>query len=158
MRLFLSFLLILISCGPACAWEARLVHAADGDSFTVRRSNGGQVKVRLYGIDAPEKGQAWNRASGQNLSRLLKGVLDIEPQYYDPYGRVVAVVRVKGKTETVNEQQIADGMAWLYPQFCKAGFCRQWREIEKKARQEKRGLWSEGKPIAPWDWKHPRRK
>lgn len=146
---------------PASAWEARLERAADGDSFTARRTDGKRETIRLYGIDAPERGQPWARASGRNLVRLLENrALDIRPMYRDPYGRVVAVVWLKEDPAgergslSVNERQIADGMAWLYDYFCRENFCGDWRRLEDAARAEKRGLWREKSPVPPWKWKH----
>lgn len=85
---------LLARIAPASAWEATLEHAADGDSFTVIRQDTRQmVQIRLYGVDAPENGQAFGQASRRSLVSLLRGrTLDIRPMDEDPYGRTVAVV------------------------------------------------------------------
>lgn len=87
---------LLTRAVPTWAWQATLERAADGDSFTVIRLDTRQrVQVRLYGVDAPENGQAFGQASRRSLVSLLRNrTLDIRPMDEDPYGRTVAVVFV----------------------------------------------------------------
>lgn len=170
-----SALMISAYDRPAYAWEAVVEHVSDGDSFVVRRSDvkstlrsrGSKEKIRLYGIDAPERGQAFSRVSRDNLHKLLQGTLDINVLYHDKFGRAVALVKStktanfgsanesagKYGSITVNEIQIRDGMAWMYSLFCKESFCPEWKALENDARSARKGLWRDAKPIPPWDWK-----
>ena len=157
--LLVMALLLLLDVTPASAWKASFLHAADGDSFTVRRLDSGQkLNIRLYGIDAPEQRQAFSQVARRNLIALLKGRdLDVHPMYSDPYHRVVAVVYAgsrKGEAPIcVNAEQLCAGMAWYYPSYCKAPFCAKWKRIEQKARTERRGLWQDRAPVPPWQWR-----
>lgn len=164
---------------PASAWEARLEHAADGDSFTaIRLDSRKRVNVRLYGVDAPENGQAFSQASRRSLTGMLQGrTLDIRPMDEDPYGRTVAVVYVEPQAASdrgrarpnpaveaeagplcVNAEQLDRGMVWFYPHFCRASFCSEWKKREQTARAARTGLWRDKNPARPWVWRkaHPR--
>lgn len=156
------FLLLWVLCLPfsARAWTGTIVHINDGDTVTLTRAGyDGTVTVRLYGIDAPELGQAFGRRAMLFTAwQLPAGTsVAVETLYTDPYGREVAVVRTEDAT--INEELIRAGLAWVYSRFCKAPFCSAWRQLEKKARREHLGLWREKNPLPPWTWrkKHPRR-
>lgn len=155
------FLLLWTLCLPfsARAWTGTVVRINDGDTVTLSRAGrDSTVTVRLYGIDAPELGQAFGRRAMLFTARRLPvgTSVAVETLYTDPYGREVAVLRTEDAT--INEELIRAGLAWVYPHFCKASFCAAWRQSEKKARREHFGLWREEKPMPPWTWrkKHPR--
>ncbi len=143
-------------------WQAHLVRAADGDSFTVRRADTGQtVELRLYGVDAPENGQPYGQASRRNLLAMTEGkTLAVAPMESDQYGRWVAVVFAAGDETSVNERQLEQGMAWYYEHFCRAPFCADWKAKEQRARAERAGLWRDKQPENPREWRrehrHPR--
>lgn len=142
------------------AWQARLVRAADGDSFTVRRTDSErEVELRLYGVDAPETGQAYGQASRRSLLHMAEGrVLTVDPVEIDAHGRTVAVVFAAGDAASLNERQIEQGMAWYYGYFCQKPFCGAWRAKEQQARSGRAGLWRDKNPVAPRAWRneHPR--
>ncbi|WP_092194024.1 thermonuclease family protein [Desulfomicrobium norvegicum] len=64
---------VLLQAGAGWAWTGKVVVIADGDTITVLRDGREQVKIRLYGIDAPESGQAFGKASKRNLSAMVHG-------------------------------------------------------------------------------------
>lgn len=136
-------------------WQARLLHAADGDSFTVRRADSGQrVKLRLYGVDAPESDQAYGQAARRSLLAMANGkVLTVKPMNDDPYGRVVAVVFAGKDTKSLNERQLEQGMAWYYEYFCHEPFCAEWKAREQQARRQRVGLWRDDHPQTPRQWR-----
>lgn len=108
-----SFLL----AGTVCAWTGKVVGIADGDTITVLRDGHDQVKIRLYGIVAPESGQPFGKASKQNLSLMVYGQpVQIEVMDTDRYDRALARIFVYG--EDVNAEQLRFGHAWLYSQSC----------------------------------------
>src|SRR5210317_683483 len=89
------FLILLIFCWPltAHAWMAKVVSVTDGDTIKVYNAEFGQVKIRFYGIDTPEKGQPYGKAAGKYLASLVAGkMVDIETVTEDRYGRTVAIV------------------------------------------------------------------
>lgn len=129
---------------------------ADGDTITVLTSDLQQIRVRLYGIDAPEKKQPFGQASRKTLADMVAGKeVDVDPVSIDRYGRTVGVVTLDGIN--INESMLAAGMAWVYPKFCKKRFCRRWQEVEREAREARRGLWKE-KAVAPWEWRKWKKK
>ena len=69
----------------------------------------------------------------------------------DRYGRIVGVVLVDDVN--VNQNLIVAGLAWQYRKYCKASFCSDWLQLEKKANNTKIGLWSGTAPVAPWEWR-----
>lgn len=148
---FLAFFLL----APALlyAWPAKVVGVSDGDTITVLRDGHDQVKVRLYGIDAPEKAQDFGTRAKQATSDLCFGrVVDVEPVDTDRYGRTVGLVTVDG--QSVNRELLAEGMAWVYPQYCRVPACTEWKAVENKARVGKVGLWSQPSPAPPWEWRN----
>lgn len=140
---------------PQPGWQARFTRAADGDSFTVRRTDSGrEVELRLYGVDAPENGQPYAQASRRSLVDMVEGrPLSVEPVEKDSYGRTVAVVFTGQDPTSVNERQIERGMAWYYGYYCQKPFCAAWKAKERQARAERAGLWRDKKPVSPRAWR-----
>lgn len=156
----LLLLLALLSAAPVFAQsviEGKVVHVADGDTITVLTPTHTRYKIRLYGIDAPERKMPYGRKSGDALSRLVAGQnVRVEPMYTDDYGRIVGLVENEDDTE-VNREMIKNGWAWVYTYFCKADFCSEWKVFQKQARERKKGLWRGNNPQPPWEWrKHNR--
>jgi micrococcal nuclease len=148
-------LLIVLPC-PAWAWSGKVIGIADGDTITVLFDKRPQ-KIRLYGIDCPEKRQPFGKRAKQFSSDLVFGkVVDIEPVAIDRYGRTVAFVRVENTT--VNEELIKEGLAWIYVRYCKLPLCAGWQSLELAARIQKRGLWGDSNHIPPWNFRRQRRK
>ena len=129
----------------------KVVHIADGDTITVLQNNI-QHKIRLYGIDCPEKSQDFGNRAKQVLSeQVFDKQVQVTQKDIDRYGRVVGMVYV-GNT-CVNEEIIKAGLAWVYNQYCKDSVCSQWRSMEIQARQSRIGLWSHPDPVPPWEYR-----
>ncbi len=139
---------------PKFDFEGRIVRVADGDTVSVLDSNKKQHKVRLFGIDSPERDQPHGSAAGRSLAKRIMqknvGVVIVEK---DSYGRTVGMVYHDG--ENMNQWQVAQGNAWWYRYH--APHERHLQHAEASAREAGLGLWSENKPIAPWDWRRGRR-
>lgn len=130
--------------------SGKVVSIADGDTFTYLTPENQQVKVRLYGIDCPEKKQDYGTVARQKLSELVFGQqVKIEPKDKDRYGRTVAVV-YNAKSININEQMLMEGLAWHYTQYDKNP---AWGILEKNARMQKKGLWAQPNPTPPWLWR-----
>ncbi|HVO84147.1 MAG TPA: thermonuclease family protein [Syntrophobacteria bacterium] len=143
----------LLFCLPApcCAWTGKVIGVADGDTITVLR-NGQPEKIRLWGIDCPEKNQDFETKAKHVTSILVFAkVVDIDPVTVDRYGRTVAFVKV-GDT-VVNEELIRQGLARVFTRYCDRPICERWEHIEAEAREEKRGLWSMPNAISPWEFR-----
>jgi micrococcal nuclease len=129
----------------------KVVGVADGDTITVLQDHT-QYKIRLYGIDTPEKGQDFGNRAKQFVSEMVFGKqARVVQMDMDRYGRVVGMVYV-GNTR-VNEEIVKAGFAWVYNRYCKDSVCSQWKGLEQQARQSKIGLWSHQNPIPPWDYR-----
>jgi endonuclease YncB( thermonuclease family) len=118
MRRFLPILLLVLAF-PACAAEypARVVGISDGDTITVLTAEKRQVKVRLWGIDAPETGQDFGSRAKQAASSLAFGKqVTIRPRDTDRYGRTVAEV-ILPDGRSMNREMVRQGLAWWFQRY-----------------------------------------
>lgn len=133
------------------SWTGKVVGVSDGDTIKVLR-NGEQVKIRLYGIDTPEKKQAFGQVAKRYTADFVAGkVVSVEPIDKDRYGRTVALVSANGIS--LNKELVQNGFAWVYGQYCKKEFCTEWKELEGQARSNRKGLWAESSPQTPWEFR-----
>lgn len=130
----------------------RVIGVADGDTLTALSNDRERVKCRLYGIDAPEKKQAYGQASKASLAALSFGrsaVIDV--MGHDRYGRALCKVQVNGLD--INREQIARGMAWMYRQYARDA---AYSDAEMAARAHGLGVWRDSDPVPPWDFRRQR--
>lgn len=124
----------------------------DGDTIIVKKDKK-VMKIRLYGIDAPEIKQPF----GYESKHILKGMIEnklvsIDLKWRDKYGRIIGIVYLGKKC--INEIMVKKGMAWVYKEYCKTSKCKKWKKHEQKARHNLKGLWFGNNPIYPQDWRH----
>lgn len=135
-----------------------VVGVADGDTITVLDADKVQHKIRLTGIDAPEKKQPFGNRSKQSLSDMVfNKVVTVETDKRDRYGRELGKVLAGGKD--VNLEQVRAGMAWHYKAYerTQSATDRQaYADAENEAKAAKRGLWVDADPTPPWEWRHSR--
>jgi endonuclease YncB( thermonuclease family) len=136
------------------SFTALVVSVADGDTITVLDSDKKQIKVCLYGIDCPERRQAYgNRARQATADAVMGRTVNIHPIETDRYGRTVAIVAAPGR-EMLNSWLVKEGLAWVYERYCnRADICDRLRELEQEARAGKAGLWADKEPVPPWEWR-----
>lgn len=147
-------LLLLLGTVRIEAFEAKVVGIIDGDTIRVLDSENKMIKIRLYGIDCPEKKQAFgNEAKKFTSSMVFNKDVEIERKDVDRYKRIVANVYKDDKC--LNEELVRAGFAWVYPQYYKG---TQWYEYQKTAKAERMGLWRDPRPIPPWEFRKNRRK
>lgn len=133
----------------------KVISIMDGDTFKLLTSGKQQVKIRLNGIDAPEKGQDFSQSSKEFLAKLVAGALvRVVDKGKDKYGRTIGDVYTE-KGLLVNLELVKAGMAW---QFLKYSHDPKLAEAEQQARYNKTGLWQQPAPIAPWDYRKRKRK
>jgi len=158
MKLFIHLLIFcLLITVQASAFDGRVVKVTDGDTVDVLDTSNKLTKVRLYGIDAPEKSQDFGQKSKQFVLDIVAGkTVSVEAIDTDRYGRTVGVVHI-GNT-LLNAEILKSGLAWYYSQYCKKSFCGEWQQIESQARSSKIGLWSIANPQAPWDFRHGKKE
>ena len=140
------------------AWSGEVVGIADGDTITVLNSKTlKDVKIRLYGIDTPERGQAFSKRARQFTSKLVYGkVVEVKVMATDRYGRTVAMIYAD-KT-LLNEELVKTGLAWVYWQYCHHPICESWKGLQIGARMDKRGLWADPNRIPPWEFRRKKKK
>jgi endonuclease YncB( thermonuclease family) len=124
----------------------------DGDTIDI---NG--VRVRLFGIDAPERGQLCERADGSRydcgqkareslLAAIDNGAVRCTRRDVDPYGRMVAVC--SNRQGDLGAMLVEEGAALAYRHYS-----NDYVDEEAKAQAARRGLW-QGRFEAPWDYRH----
>jgi endonuclease YncB( thermonuclease family) len=127
----------------------RVTDVTDGDTVTVRFENGAVETVRLWGIDAPEKGQPYGTAATQAARQLAGGEpVRVEAQKRGPYGRIIG--RVETETGDVGASLVHHGYAWADR---KNGHSGRLSSLEKRARQDGKGLWAQDSPVPPWHYR-----
>ena len=128
----------------------RVVKVADGDTITILDSSKTQHKIRLQGIDAPEKNQAYGDAAGRYLSGLVAGQeVRVAWSKRDKYNRILGTVYANG--EEVNLEMLKAGYAWHYKRFDSTP---AYAQAESAARAARRGLWAGLDPIPPEQFRH----
>ncbi len=129
---------------------ARVTYVPDGDSLVVTRG-GEEIRVRLWGIDAPEKGQVMASASRSLTEQLcLRHDVELVEHGTDKYDRLLAEVYADGVY--VNQELLRAGLAW-----CFDNRHVELLQLEQEARAKQIGIWSELNPMRPSDWRrsHP---
>ena len=138
----------------------QVVGVTDGDTITVLDADKIQHKIRLAGIDAPEKKQAFGNRSKESLSDMVfDKTVNVETEKRDRYGRQIGKVLVNG--QDVNLVQVERGMAWFYRQYQREqspNDRKLYEAAEDAAKAGKRGLWRDVEPVPPWDFRHGKSK
>ncbi len=156
LRLQLQCALFILLCTPpAFSFTALVVSVKDGDTIEVV-SQGRATRIRLRGIDCPEKRQAYGYRAKLATSMLTFGqAVTIHAHVKDKYGRLVADVMLPDEIN-VNHLLVRDGWCWWYREYAPADTVLEMLETE--ARQTKRGLWIDPNPIPPWVYRKLKRK
>jgi endonuclease YncB( thermonuclease family) len=144
------------SAGAETFFDARVVAVLDGDTIEVLVGRE-RRRIRLAGIDTPERGQPWAERSKQALSRRVFGrEVRINAVDTDRYGRTVG--EVYADDVCVGCELVREGHAWVYRRFSDDAVLLA---LEEEARAARRGLWAlpEAQRVPPWQWRrdHPRR-
>lgn len=158
MRHLLLLTLAACSLAHADVISGRIVAISDGDTVTLLDSAKQQHKIRLAGIDAPEKKQPFGQRSKEHLSDLVFGkAVEADCVKVDRYKREVCKITVNGTD--ANLEQIKAGLAWWYRSYAKDQSKvdrAAYAAAEQDAKDAKRGLWGDAEAVAPWEWRHAR--
>jgi endonuclease YncB( thermonuclease family) len=130
--------------------EGRVVAVQDGDTLTLLVDSK-TVKVRLAGIDTPERGQPWAKRAHQALSdRVFRKEVRVNAVTIDRYGRTVG--EVYADNVCVGCELVREGHAWVYRRYNEDPVLL---ELEQDAREARRGLWGlpESERVPPWEWR-----
>lgn len=151
----LALLGLYVSLAQAEILTGRVVKIADGDTLTVLDASKQQHKIRLTGIDAPERRQAFGNVSRQHLAELAFGQeVTVQWDKRDRYQRILGKVLVDG--QDVNLEQIRAGLAWHYKHYARdqEPTARSlYAEAEEAASRSGVGVWRDPAPIPPWDFR-----
>jgi micrococcal nuclease len=152
--LIISVLAIATTVIASSTLTGKVVSIADGDTLTLLVDKT-QIRVRLEGIDTPERAQPFGRKAGQALAKKVFGkVVQVDDLGKDRYGRTLGIVRLDKRN--VNLELVREGWAWWYRKHAPKN--RELATAEAAARKAKRGLWADTKPIPPWDWRQSERE
>jgi len=148
----LSIRSIILICFLSCTSREQVGHVVkvvDGDTFDLLTGEE-KMRVRLFGIDAPERGQAFNvRAKEFTAGLIADKEVRVVIRNKDRYGRFVCdVYLADGKY--LNAEIVRAGYAWHFTRYSND---KQLAELQVEARENKRGLWLDKNPIPPWDFR-----
>ena len=166
-------LIAIILLAPITVWadalQGKVVKVADGDTVSIVDYKGDKHRVRLGGIDAPEKDQLYGPESTTGLERLVYNKdVTVEYKKKDRYGRIVGKVLFNPQGDVfclaidcvrkvdAGLEQIKAGLAWHYKKYQKEQSNQDrklYSKAERKARKEQVGLWVDGKRMPPWKWR-----
>ena len=135
-------------------FTAKVVRVVDGDSVNVLRlPEKKELKLRLYGIDAPEWKQAYGKESKDALKGLLgpNTVISVKVLDKDRYGRLICELHLDNKDISLNEWMVSEGNAWHYIKYAANDINLQL--AERNAINNKLGLWSSETPTPPWEFR-----
>jgi len=128
----------------------RVVRVPDGDTFSLLDRQKNQHKIRLYGVDTPERDQPYGTRASAALSGMISGkAVGVVIEDTDQFGRSVGRVYLNGIN--VNLAMVQGGHAWWYRRH--AQYSHQLAAAEKIARERRLGLWAAPEPVPPWDWR-----
>jgi endonuclease YncB( thermonuclease family) len=165
----MSMLLLIPSLtfakGPIRTIEGIVTKVSDGDTIHVTDPLGTKVKVRLYGIDAPETeksnkrtgriskpGQPYGEEAFKALNnKIYRKQVKLEIIAFDQYKRSVGIVCLNGKN--INQEMVAEGWAWAYRQYLDRPHASEYIEAEEHARVSRLGLWKQNNPQPPWEFR-----
>ena len=146
--------LLLASSGLAGEFSGSVVGVLDGDTIEVVHAHQTE-RIRLSGIDCPEKGQAYGQRAKQATSaRAFGKEVTLQTFGKDRYGRTIADV-ILPDGDNLNQILVKEGTCWWYRKYAPGNAVLE--ELETDAREKRIGLWAEAQPIPPWEWRKAKR-
>lgn len=155
-HLFTVVFMLLTCAAYAETFTGKVIAILDGDTVDVLDDQKRVHRIRLSGIDAPEKSQPFGQRSKEHLSNTVFGkTVTVESNKQDKYGRTVGKILISGVD--ANLEQVRSGFAWHYKDYAReqSSVDRDlYATAENRARSQKLGLWRDSNPVAPWDFRH----
>jgi endonuclease YncB( thermonuclease family) len=144
----------LSTLGFAGDFTGSVVAILDGDTIEVLHNSRAE-RIRLSGIDCPEKGQALGHKAKGAASALVFGKeVTLQAHGLDKYGRTLADVLLPDGTN-VNHTLVKEGWCWWYRKYAPRDTVLE--GLEKEAREARKGLWADSQPVPPWEWRKQRK-
>jgi endonuclease YncB( thermonuclease family) len=163
----LLFLFLTPAISPAVirTVEGTVTQVSDGDTFKLETAEGTKLKIRLYGIDAPEierinrrtgliskQGQPYGKSSYEVLeAKILRRKVKVDVIAIDRYKRMVGIVYLEGRE--INLEMVKGGWAWAYREYLDRPYASEYLNAEKEARGKRLGLWQQSNPQPPWEFR-----
>jgi len=149
-------LIWLASTAFGADFQAKVIHVTDGDTITVLNDTNEQIKIRLNGIDCPEKAQAYGKKAKTFTKDLVAGeMVTIKAHETDRYGRTIGnVVLEDGRN--LSQELVKVGYAWWYRKYAPEDMVL--KTLEAEAREAKTGLWKDSNPIPPWIFRNNKKQ
>ncbi len=146
--------LLLASPGLAGEFSGSVVGVLDGDTIEVLHDHQAE-RIRLSGIDCPERGQAYGQRAKQATSaRVFGKEVTLRTFGKDRYGRTIADV-ILPDGDNLNQILVKEGMCWWYRKYSPGNAVLE--HLESDAREKQMGLWGDAQPIPPWEWRKAKR-
>lgn len=147
------FLLLFLFSNITLAHDIHglVVNVIDGDTVWILDDHKHRIKVRLWGIDAPEMGQPWGKQSKKALNKKMQHQnVIVEVKDADKYGRSVGII-YNDKNQDINQWMVRTGHAWIYTYYNKDKYYAD----QAAAQAEQKGLWRLPKTerMPPWQWR-----
>ena len=159
MKPLIFFISLFVSCQPTItkkvihnqnSYTAKVIGISDGDTVTVLK-NKQQIKIRLAHIDCPEKRQPFGTKAKQFVSDAIFGkmVTVVSDGTTDRWKRLIAVIKYDNN-QNLNKNLVRNGLAMHFKRYSDD---MSYDVLEQQAKQNKVGMWSQNKVIAPWDFR-----
>jgi endonuclease YncB( thermonuclease family) len=154
---FLHTLLVVVfgsvlaaSFSFATDFTGRVVGVIDGDTIEVLH-NQRPERIRLSGIDCPEKGQAYGQKAKHAASDLAFGKeVTLQTHGHDKYKRTIGDV-ILPDGMNLNQELVKQGWCWWYRKYAPEDTVLE--GLENEARAGRKGLWADPHPVPPWEWR-----
>lgn len=161
VTLWFVSIFLLSTAATAYDFTGEVIRVLDGDTLEVLLTagrlpsagalhNGKTQRIRLFGIDCPEKGQPFGD-SAKDATSILSFALEVTLQSHgkDKYGRVLADVLLADGTN-VNHELVKNGWCRWYQKYAPDDTTLE--KLETEAREASRGLWIDPESVPPWEW------
>jgi micrococcal nuclease len=150
---------------PIRTVDGIVTQVTDGDTVKLETTEGTKLKIRLYGIDAPEMekinrrtgavskpGQPYGGEAYEALkSKMLDSKVKVDIMAVDRYKRMVGIVYLNNKN--INLEMVKEGWAWAYREYLDRPYASEYLDAESEARTKKLSLWQQPNPQPPWEFR-----
>lgn len=140
---------LLFSTVSAAEWK--FLHAHDGDTPTLVRENGDQIKIRVRYVDTPEANQPGCAGAKAFTERMLQGYTVHVLGYKPSHDRLQAALTADNVD--LGRMLVRHGWAWVDPRYSKDASLFA---LQEKAKEERMGVWATADPVPPWEWRKTR--
>jgi endonuclease YncB( thermonuclease family) len=146
-----TLLIFLVSLSVSAEdFTGQVVKVIDGDTIEVMHL-GKAERVRLHGVDCPEMGQSFGKRARQYTStHTLRKTVTVIVDDTDKSGQTVGQV-ILPDMSNLNIVLISAGLAWWHETYAPED--KILMDVQKSAKDAKRGLWADPNPVPPWEWK-----